>query len=457
MSTAEQTPLGSIDFDDLSLFADGPPHELFRRLREESPVHWSEAPERWPASEGPGYWNVTRAADIVAISRDPATFSSWQRGFNIRTDEIAPLEMVRTFMIGKDPPEHTRMRGVVNNAFTPRRVRSLEDKVRGEINGLIDQVIERGECDLIADVAAPYPLETIADLLGVPDSDRERLFHWTDSILAFDDPELSAHGTGEQAMNEAGAYLLELIADRERNPRDDLVTALGRAEYEGMQMPEAERAGVFIQLFAAGADTLRGTLGLGVQALIDHPDQRQALIDDPGLMARGAVEEILRWTTVAMYMRRTATRDTEVRGQPVAEGDSVVMWLASGSRDPEAIEDPDAFDVRRPAKGCPHHASRPGLRSPAHTHPRGEVPGGVGGQSIDERRVHRPRPPACHTGGPLGHRNSVRRSGHRPVWVVKPDDLDRDHGRVSHDHCGGGSPRALVPCGGPLSGNVGDV
>jgi cytochrome P450 len=352
VAASDATPRAEIDFTDPDVFRDGPPLDILGRLRETGPT-WSTTPADWPEVEGPGYWNVTRAVEIAQVSHDDDTFSSWERGFLLRSDEMVPLELVRTMMIGKDAPDHTRMRGIVSRAFTPARVNRLEPVIRARINQLIDDVSQAGECDLIDDILRPYTCQVIADLLGVPVADRDRLFAWTDAILNYNDPELAANGTGEQAMVDATSYLLTLIAQRETDPRDDLITALGRAEFEGHRMPVDMQAGLFIQLFVAGLDTTRSTIGFGMHALMEHPDQRKILLDAPDLIGN-AVEEILRWTTVVMYMRRTARKDTEIGGTMISRGDSVAMWYSSGSRDPELVTEPDRFDVRRPR--CPHHA-----------------------------------------------------------------------------------------------------
>ncbi|MDV6247213.1 cytochrome P450 [Rhodococcus opacus] len=352
MNSFDAASITGADFTDPELFSEGPPLELFRSLREAGPS-WSPTPDDWPDEEGPGYWNITRAEEIAQVSHDDQTFSSWERGFLLRSDEMVPLELIRTMMIGKDAPDHTQMRGIVSRAFTPLRVKRLEPVLRTRLNQLIDAVIETGECDLVENVARPYTCHVIADLLGVPLADRDLLFGWTDAILNYNDPEVAAKGSGEEAMIEATSYMLRLIAERENDPRDDLVTALGRAEFEGERMPIDMQAGLFIQLFVAGLDTTRNTIAFGMHALIDHPDQRQVLLDEPELI-QTAIEEILRWTNVVMYMRRTALKDTEIGGNRISQGDSVAMWYSSGSRDPELVEDPDKFDVRRTQ--CPHQA-----------------------------------------------------------------------------------------------------
>jgi cytochrome P450 len=341
-----------VDFADPDVFAEGPPFDIFAKMREAGPT-WSPTPADWPDEEGPGYWNITRAAEIAQVSHDSETFSSYERGFCMRSDEMMPLEALRTMMIAKDAPEHGKQRGTISRTLTPRRTSKLEPVVRGRINDLIDAVIEVGKCDFMTDIARPFTCQTIAVLLGVPESGWDQLLAWTDSILAYNDPEMAVHGSGEQAMIDAMNYLAALIAEREMEPRDDLITAIGQAEVDGQKMPIEEQAGLFIQLFAAGLDTTSATMGFGMDALINNPDQRQALLDEPELIGQ-AVEEILRWAIPTMYQRRTAMKDTEIGGTPIAKGDSVLMWYISGSRDPEAVSDPDRFDVRRSTS--PHQA-----------------------------------------------------------------------------------------------------
>ncbi len=360
MPTTLAHPFRDIDFSDMSLFVDGPPYELFREMRERAPVCWSSAPAGWPDFEGPGYWSLTRARDIVQVSRHPEVFSSWAAGVTFPGDAVGGLDAIRAMMIGKDHPEHTNQRKVVTSVFTRARVQALEPVMRERVGRLIDEVIERGECDFVADIAGPLPMQMVADLLGVPEEDRARLFRWTDSIVAGGDVALQAELPAERAIAEAAEYLTELDAHRRRYPADDLITVIGNAEVDGQRLAADQRAGLFIQLFAAGVDTTRATLALGVQALTEHPDQRAALLADlPGLLPT-ALEEINRWTSVVQYMRRTAVVDTEIGGQPVRAGDGVVMWHAAANRDPAAFDSPEAFDVRRVR--CPHQAFGAGGR-----------------------------------------------------------------------------------------------
>jgi cytochrome P450 len=338
MSTAAlDVDLEMVDLMDEDLFDDGPPHELFARMRAETPVRWN------PIADGDGFWSLTRAADIAKVSKDPATFSSERRGVFVREGMPMPLDVLNQVILGMDPPRHTKYRGIVQKAFTPRIVAQQEQQIRGRIAGLIDAVCERGECDLVSALSVELPLQVIAEMLGVPQEDRQRLFDWTLQIeQAVDDPTVS----GPEALGQIGLYLAAAVAERREQPADDLVTALISAEVDGEQLNDFEIAAMFALLMFAGNDTTRNTISGGALALMENPDQRQRLLDDPSLIDF-AVEEILRWVTPVMWFRRTATIDTEIRGEPVKEGDKVVLWYVSGSRDEDVVAEPMRFDVTR--------------------------------------------------------------------------------------------------------------
>lgn len=336
---------------DLDTFADGAPYELFARMRDEAPVMWTDAPADWPQEDQPGFWSLTRAEHIAQVSRDPQTFSSWLGGFSMRKDEVGSLDVARSTMIGKDGDEHTRQRTTVNKAFTPWRVRELGTSVHDQVAALFDAVLDDGECDLVRDLAGPLSNGTIADLLGVPEADRGQLDRWTDAFLNGNDA-VAGGMRGDEALAASAEYLMGLLLERRACPGEDLITALDQVTYRGEPMPPEEQVGVFAQLFAAGIDSTKSTIANGVLALIEHPDQQALLREDPSLIP-GAIEEILRWKPPFTHQRRTATRDTELGGQTIHEGDSVVMWLQSSNRDPRAIDRPDVFDVTR--QRCPHH------------------------------------------------------------------------------------------------------
>jgi linalool 8-monooxygenase len=341
-TTAADIDLEQVDLMDEDLFLDGPPHELFARMRAETPVL------RGRAAEGGEFWSVTKAADIEAISKNPEAFSSEKDGVFVREGMPMPLDVMNQIILGMDPPRHTKYRGIVQKAFTPRIVALQEEQIRGRIAVLIDEICEQGECDLVERLSIELPLQVIAEMLGVPQEDRQKLFDWTHQIeLAVSDPTVS----GPEALGQIGLYLAEKVAERRANPADpdDLTTALIQAEVDGEQLNDFEIAAMFGLLMFAGNDTTRNTISGGTIALIENPDERQRLLDDPSLID-SAVEEILRWVTPVMWFRRTPTADTEIRGVPVRAGDKIVLWYASGSRDEERIPDPMRFDIARGTK-----------------------------------------------------------------------------------------------------------
>lgn len=330
--------LESIDLMDPDLFASGPPHALFARMRTEAPVMWSESPEIG------GFWSVTKAADIAAISKDSATFSSNTGGVFLREDVPLPVDVIRSVMLGMDPPVHTRYRMIVQRVFTPQAIKRLEGTIRARVTRILDSICERGEADFVKDVAVELPLQTIAEILGVPHEDRMSLFEWTNRIEA-----AGTEGTndGLAAFGELAGYLYNLVQQRKAEPKDDLLSQLISAEVDGEKLNDLELNGFFGLLMFAGNDTTRNTSSGGIRALLEHPDQWDLLRNDPSLI-NGAVEEMLRWVTPVMWFRRTATTDTEINGQPIAEGDKVVIWYASGSHDAELVgEDPSRFDITR--------------------------------------------------------------------------------------------------------------
>jgi cytochrome P450 len=339
-TTAADIDLTQVDLMDEDLFEDGPPHELFARMRAEAPVLACHT------AEGGDFWSVTKAEDISAVSKNPEVFSSERAGVFIREGMPMPLDVINQVILGMDPPRHTKYRGIVQKAFTPRIVAHQEEQIRSRITALIDQVCEAGECDLVSALSVELPLQVIAVMLGVPQEDRQKLFDWTHQIeLSVGDPNVS----GVEALGQIGLYIAGKVAEKRANPGDpmeDLTTALIQAEVDGEQLNDFEIAAMFGLLMFAGNDTTRNTISGGTIAMIENPDQRQKLIDDPSLIDT-AVEECIRWVTPVMWFMRTPQTDTEIRGVPVKEGDAVVLWYASGSRDEDEIPEPMKFDVTR--------------------------------------------------------------------------------------------------------------
>lgn len=331
--------LATVDLSDPAWFVDGPPHELFARMRREAPVHRNEPGD--PVI--PWFWNLTRAADIELVSKDPEKiFSSAEKGVWFREDSVGPLDLMRNVVLFKDPPEHSRFRKLLLVAFTPRIVAVLEDSIRARVRAILDRVGPTGRMDVVRDLAVPIPLAVIAELLGAPQEDVGRLEEWTDRIdHGQREPET---GEGLASLFEMAEYLTELIAGQLDGDR--LVGRLARAEIDGDRLSEEELLLFFGILVFAGNDTTRNTTSAGIRALIENPDQLAVLAADPALIPN-AVEEMLRYSTVVNYFARTALQDTVVGGQEIKAGEKLALWYASGSRDETVFPHPDRFDVTR--------------------------------------------------------------------------------------------------------------
>ena len=346
--------LSGIDLSSPDTFVRGWPHEAFRRLRAHAPVFWHE--ERG----GPGFWVVSKYHDLMAVSLDSRTFSSARGGTILRDLAGEDLEVNRTIMLNMDAPRHTRFRRLVNMGFSPKMVSRMEPHIRELANRIIDGVAARGECDFVTEVAAELPLQVIVEMMGVPVEDRHRVFEWSNRLIGFDDPEYGgSEEVGKAASMEMYMYANELALERRRSPRDDLVSVLMAAEVDGEQLSEVEFDSFFLLLAVAGNETTRNLVSGGMLALFEHPAERARLMADRSLMAT-AVEEMLRWVSPVMYFRRTATHDTELRGQRIREGDKVTMWYGSANRDEEIFPDGHRFDVGRApnehlAFGIGHH------------------------------------------------------------------------------------------------------
>jgi len=333
----------TIDLLDMDRFQRLEHHEMFRQLRAEQPVSWHDVPG------GQGFWAFVKHGDIVEINRDAERFSSERAGVTLQDPEdIGGFDMRGVMMLETDPPRHTRYRLLVNKGFTPRMIGVLEQYLRNRATLIVDNVIERGECDFVVDLASELPLQAIAEIMGVPQEDRKLIFEWSNAMVGADDPEFAA--SPDEAMTASAqlyAYANELAKERRRDPRDDIVTKLINAEVDGEQLSELEFDMFMLLLAVAGNETTRNTTAWGMWALMQNPDQYAALRADTDARLGPAVEEILRWASPVMYFRRTATCDTEVGGQAISEGDKVVMWHISANRDEDVFDDPFRFDITR--------------------------------------------------------------------------------------------------------------
>ncbi|MBA2764249.1 MAG: cytochrome P450 [Thermoleophilaceae bacterium] len=328
-------------------WVDGPPHELFKELRSECPVHWSEQIPEFP--EERGYWSVTRAEDIASVSRDWETYSSELGGVTAVSDSVFPIELARAMFIGMDPPKHDRLKALFQRGFTPRRIAEHEESIRAITVGVLDRLEGREHFDLVTDVAQPVVSRVIGSFMGIPPEDDAIWARLMNTTLGAGDPDINPEGIQtvmERDIPEIFARCSRLIAERREHPTDDLTSVLVHAEIDGEQLAEHELVMGFFLLVAAGNDSTKATYCSGMRALIENSDQRALLLDDPSLVT-GAVEESLRMFPAFAHFRRTATRDTELGGCPIAKGDKVIMWYASSNRDESRHADPDRFDITR--------------------------------------------------------------------------------------------------------------
>jgi cholest-4-en-3-one 26-monooxygenase len=321
---------------DAQLYA-GDPYPTYRWLRQHAPVYW-DAESR--------FWVVSRHEDVVAVSKNPEVFSAAQ-GVLPESDSIVSI-------VCMDDPRHQRLRKLVNRGFTPRMVGMLAEKVRALTDELLDGIAARGTCDLVREVAVPLPLYIIAEMLGIRRDDFARFHDWSDRLIGvagrYDDPRAVADSIG--AYTEYGTYLKDVFEERRRCPMEDLTSILVAAQQDGMlaedeEAMENDEIVMFMTLLlVAGNETTRNAISGGMLALMENPEERERLRAHPELIDR-AVEEILRYVSPIICFRRTATRDTAIRGQAIARGDRVLMLYQSANRDEAVFPDPDRFDVGR--------------------------------------------------------------------------------------------------------------
>jgi cytochrome P450 len=325
----------------------------FATLRREAPILFCAEREfpGMPIPAGRGYWSLTRHADVLEASRTPEIYSSAAGATSI-TD--MPPEFSEFFggMINMDDPRHGRQRRIVSRGFTPKALMRIEQSVDRRAEAVIDRVIEKGECDFVSEIAAPLPLEVICDMMGIPESETQMVFAQTNVILGLGDPEFVPEGgnliaAALSAGGQLAALMKEMAADRRKNPRDDLTSLLVNAELEDGAMTEEELSSFFVLLAVAGNETTRNAISHGMKALCDYPDERRRWAADFEGIAPTAVDEIVRWATPVLQMRRTCTGPTVLSGQELAEGDKVVMWYSSANRDERVFDDPHRFDVTR--------------------------------------------------------------------------------------------------------------
>jgi len=335
-----------IDFSDIDLmssqaFVAGVPHEWFAFLRRNAPVWWHEE------ANGPGFWAVTGFEDCNTVNRDYALFSSHAQGTYLWDIDEEQLLQQQLIMLNMDPPIHTRYRRLVNKGFTPRVVNQLHDRIHAATDATIDDVIEEGRADFVTAISAELPLVVIAELLGVPNEDRHRMFDWSNKMIGSEDPEYQeAPDIAQVASMELYAYASKLFAEKRIDPHDDLMSVLTGVEIEGESLSDLELELFFLLLTVAGNETTRNLISGAMVAFFDHPDQWEMLRNDRSLL-RPAVEEMLRFVTPVMNFRRQSTAETELSGQRIKADEKVVFFHISANRDEKVFKDPDRFDITR--------------------------------------------------------------------------------------------------------------
>jgi cytochrome P450 len=344
--TATETNLEDLHVLEREHWADGPPHPLFKELRRGCPVHWTGEISEFP-EEG-GFWSVTTAEDVQAVSRDWQTYSSELGGVTV-ISAVFPVELARAMFIGMDPPKHDRVKALFQAGFTPKRIAAHEEAIREIVRKTLDGLEGRETCDLVNDVAQPVVSRVIGSFMGIPEEDDAIWARLMNSTLGAGDPDLNPDGVEavmEKEIPEIFERCEQMIAKRRENPTDDLTSVLVHAEVDGQTLAEHEIVMGFFLLVAAGNDSTKATYCSGMRALLEDPEQLRLVLEDPGLVP-GTVEESLRMFPAFAHFRRTATKDTELNGRQIKEGDRVVMWYVSSNRDETRHEDPDRFDVRR--------------------------------------------------------------------------------------------------------------
>lgn len=339
MSHSGEQP--ALDLYDPDVYARGVPHGAMRWLRDHAPVYWH------PHPDGGGFWIVSRHADVIAVSRDHKTFSA-ERGF-VMVDELPPdiIAQTRNQLLGMDPPRHGPLRRIVIERFTQRMLEQLEPRIRAITRGIIAEALERKACDFVYDVAGKLPTAVICSMMGVPEPMWEQIREWSDHSTSATDPDIGCTPEQQrQSSLDMGMYGYSLAAERKGKGGEDLISLLINVEVDGHTVTEAEFASLFVQITVAGNETTRAMISTGMHELLQRPQLLSDLRTDPSGLPL-AVEEMLRWSSPLHHFRRTATRDTALHGQPIREGDRVLMLYTSANFDERVFGDPLSFDIRR--------------------------------------------------------------------------------------------------------------
>ena len=336
------------ELDKWETFINGQPFDLFKRLRKEAPIYWHEESLDFE----PGFWALTKHEDIVRVSKDPLTFSSAVGGhlMSMGDPEVVDPTAVAAIvgnMIGMDPPDHQIYRKMVAPSFTPKAIKALEVDMRAKIRELLENVEDKGEFNFVTEISEQLPLWVLCEMMGIPESERPKIRdlvnNLTDASIQQDPNNSFQIWVNYMELFKMGR---DMIEERRQNPTDDLMSVVANTKIEGGELPPELLDGFFLLMVIAGNETTRNTLTGGLMALTENPEEREKLLKDPSLISN-ATDEMLRWVTSVIYFRRTATKDTNIRGQDIKAGDKVVMWYGSANRDEDVFTDGDLFKVDR--------------------------------------------------------------------------------------------------------------
>jgi|TARA_Y100000022_G_scaffold34615_1_gene27881 hypothetical protein len=336
------------ELDKWETFINGQPFDLFKRLRKEAPIYWHEESLDFE----PGFWALTKHEDIVRVSKDPLTFSSAVGGhlMSMGDPEVVDPAAVAAIvgnMIGMDPPDHQIYRKMVAPSFTPKAIKALEVDMRAKIRELLENVEDKGEFNFVTEISEQLPLWVLCEMMGIPESERPKIRdlvnNLTDASIQQDPNNSFQIWVNYMELFKMGR---DMIEERRKNPTDDLMSVVANTKIEGGELPPELLDGFFLLMVIAGNETTRNTLTGGLMALTENPEEREKLLKDPSLISN-ATDEMLRWVTSVIYFRRTATKDTNIRGQDIKAGDKVVMWYGSANRDEDVFADGDLFKVDR--------------------------------------------------------------------------------------------------------------
>jgi cytochrome P450 len=341
---------GDLDLFDPDTFSEGPPHDYFRMLRRESPVCWTPAPRagvKCISALDDGYWVVSRYEDLVDVSRNPRIFSSHEKTAFLMDPDAESLPGLQAMLINMDPPHHVKYRRLVQRGFTPRMVRDLEPVIRRHARRIVDAVADRGHCEFVTELACELPMTLICELAGIPEADRERIFHWSNQLIGADDPDMSEGIDPGKASMEMWLYSNALAAEKREHPDGTLISKYVNGEINGERISEFELNNFFVLLSVAGNETTRNATTQFMRLMSEYPDAWQLLLTDVDRYLPLAIEEALRFAPPVMQFCRIALQDTEIRGTRIREGERVYLSYPSANRDEDVWDDPDRFDISR--------------------------------------------------------------------------------------------------------------